>query len=149
MYVWRGIVRDRRVTCLPELVSRVSQIFLHYFKKLCEPLTRITSSETQGQIKGTRESLNGRKNVARRKVKNGEKSPWGQCLTRPVPNGRCRSGGGDHGPNRRWNLKKGRIYLKLNIINSVACLWISLKLHRCIATSLSRRFNFKVIYTIL
>ena len=24
----------------------------------------------------------------RRKVKNGEKSPWGQCLTRPVPNGR-------------------------------------------------------------
>ena len=27
---------------------------------------------------GTRESLNGRKNVARRKVKNGEKSPWGQ-----------------------------------------------------------------------
>ena len=25
-----------------------------------------------------------------RKVKNGEKSPWGQCLTRPVPNGsRC------------------------------------------------------------
>ena len=23
--------------------------------------------------------------MARRKVKNGEKSPWGQCLTRPVP----------------------------------------------------------------
>ena len=39
------------------------------------------SSETQGQIVGTRESLNGRKNMARRKVKNGEKSPWGQCLT--------------------------------------------------------------------
>ena len=31
-------------------------------------------------------------NMARRKVKNGEKSPWGQCLTRPVPNGRHRSG---------------------------------------------------------
>ena len=30
--------------------------------------------------------------MARRKVKNGEKSPWGQCLTRPVPNGRCRPG---------------------------------------------------------
>ena len=28
-----------------------------------------------------RESLNGRKNIARRKVKNEEKSPWGQCLT--------------------------------------------------------------------
>ena len=33
-----------------------------------------SSSETQGQIVGTRESLNGRKNVARRKVKSGEKS---------------------------------------------------------------------------
>ena len=35
-----------------------------------------------------RESLNGRENMARRKIKNGEKSPWGQCLTRQVPNGR-------------------------------------------------------------
>ena len=34
-----------------------------------------SSSETQGQIVGTRESPNGRKNMARRKVKNGEKSP--------------------------------------------------------------------------
>ena len=51
-----------------------------------------SSSETQGQIVGVRESLNGRKNMAQRKVKNGEKSPWGQCLTRPVPNGRRRSG---------------------------------------------------------
>ena len=33
-----------------------------------------TSSETQGQIVGARESLNGRKDAARRKVKNGEKS---------------------------------------------------------------------------
>ena len=30
--------------------------------------------------------------MERRKVKNGEKSPWGQCLTRPVPNGRRRFG---------------------------------------------------------
>ena len=30
--------------------------------------------------------------MARRKVKNGEKSLWGQCLTWPVPNGRRRSG---------------------------------------------------------
>ena len=30
--------------------------------------------------------------MERRKGKNSEKSPWGQCLTRPVPNGRCRSG---------------------------------------------------------
>ena len=27
-----------------------------------------------------------------KKSKNGEKSPWGQCLTRPVPNGRRQSG---------------------------------------------------------
>ena len=55
-------------------------------------LTYLTPSpETQGQIVGARESLNGRKNMARRKVKNSEKSPWGQCLTRPVPNGRRRS----------------------------------------------------------
>ena len=32
------------------------------------------SSETQGQIVGARESLNGRENIARRNVKNGEKS---------------------------------------------------------------------------
>ena len=29
--------------------------------------------------------------MGQRKVKNGEKSPWAQCLTRPVPNGRRRS----------------------------------------------------------
>ena len=29
--------------------------------------------------------------MAQRKVKNDEKSPWGQCLTRPVQNGRRRS----------------------------------------------------------
>ena len=44
----------------------------------------VSSSETQGQIVGARESLNGRENIARRKVKNGENSPWGQCLTRPA-----------------------------------------------------------------
>ena len=47
----------------------------------------ISSLETQGQIVGARESLNERKNMAQRKVKNGKKSPSGQCLTRPVPNG--------------------------------------------------------------
>ena len=53
---------------------------------------RIPSSETQGQIMEPRESLNGRENMARRKVKNGQKSRWGQCLTRPVPDGHRRSG---------------------------------------------------------
>ena len=54
-------------------------------------MTLYSSSETQGQILRARESLNERKNMARRKVKNGEKSPWEQCLTRPVPNSRRRS----------------------------------------------------------
>ena len=40
---------------------------------------------------GKGKSIYGWKNMARRKVKNGEKSPWGQCLTGPVPNGRCHS----------------------------------------------------------
>ena len=39
-----------------------------------------TSSETQGQIVGARESLNGRKNKVRRKEKNGEKSSSGRSL---------------------------------------------------------------------
>ena len=54
-----------------------------------------SSSETQGQIVwivGARESINGWEKMARRKVKNGEESAWGQSFTRPVPNGRSRSG---------------------------------------------------------
>ena len=71
--------------------------WFNWFDRLCIELFKFheeeeeASSETQGQIVGARESLNGRKNMARRKVKNGEKSPWGQCLTRPDPNGRRRS----------------------------------------------------------
>ena len=41
---------------------------------------RIPSSETQGQIMEPRESLNGRENMARRKVKNGQKSPGDNVL---------------------------------------------------------------------
>ena len=84
--------------------------------KKVHQLHRQSSSETQGQMVVARESLTGRKNIAcenvrfsslfaagdvlfsqarknmaRRQVKNGEKSPWGQRLTRPVPNGRRRS----------------------------------------------------------
>ena len=71
-------------------------LFLPRRRKRENPGTRLVqgdlSSETQGQIVGAWESLNGWKNMAWRKVKNGEKSPWEQCLTRPVPNGRRRSG---------------------------------------------------------
>ena len=37
---------------------------------------------------GEGKSKRAEKYMERSKVKNGEKSPWGQCLTRPVPNGR-------------------------------------------------------------
>ena len=60
-------------------------------QRCVEFISLMSSSETQGQIVGVRESLNKWENMARRKVKNSEKSPWGQCLTRPVPNGRHRS----------------------------------------------------------
>ena len=46
-------------------------------------------SEIQGQIVGAKREG---KKMARRKVENGEKSPWWQCFTGPVPNGRGRSG---------------------------------------------------------
>ena len=71
-----------------------SRIVFIYFSYLCNPNTSYfyPSSETRVQIVGARESLNGWKNMARRKVKNGEKSPWGHCLTRPLLNGHRRSG---------------------------------------------------------
>ena len=43
---------------------------------------------TGGEKKSKRE----RKKFGRRKVKNDEKSPWGQGLNGPVPNGRGSSG---------------------------------------------------------
>ena len=62
--------------------------------RVINKIGRPSSSETQGQINGARKSQNGWKNMARRKVQNGEKSPWGQCLTRPVPNSPRHSGFG-------------------------------------------------------
>ena len=61
--------------------------YLHTWKTLYLP-----SSNTQRQIVGARESLNEWENMAQRKLKNGEKSPWGQCLSRLVPNCCGRSG---------------------------------------------------------
>ena len=60
-------------------------------QRCVEFISLMSSSETQGQIVGVREILNEWENMAWRKLKNGEKSPWGPCLTRPVPNGRRRS----------------------------------------------------------
>ena len=48
---------------------------LRYFQTQ-EPVELQASLETQGQLVGVRESLNGQKNMAQRKVKNSEKSPW-------------------------------------------------------------------------
>ena len=81
--VKKSVKRGVRVFSV-SLQSR--SLFSASFQTFC-----LTSSETLGQIVGARESLNRRENMHKRKVKNGEKSPWGQCLTRPVPNGRRRS----------------------------------------------------------
>ena len=61
---------------------------------LLQPLATFRpSSGTQGQIVGGMESLYGwKRKTTRRKVRNRVKSPWGQCVTRPVVNGRGRSG---------------------------------------------------------
>ena len=69
---------------------------------MCLVITAITTLVSKVRILGDpgagadsgdeEKSKREEKYMARRKVKNGEKSPWGQCLTRPVPNGRCRSG---------------------------------------------------------
>ena len=90
----RGIIGSRGVTGLKNPIGDpciITILLCARIQLLDDVVGRVASSETQGQIEGARESLNGRKNMARRKVKNGEKSPWGQCLTRPVPNGRRRS----------------------------------------------------------
>ena len=58
---------------------------------MSECINLIILGDAGADILGARESINGRKNMARRKVKKDEKSPWGQCITRPVPNGRRRS----------------------------------------------------------
>ena len=53
-------------------------MLLCFFLKTLFPSShRVPSSETQGQIVGARESLNGRENMARRKVKTGGKEPLG------------------------------------------------------------------------
>ena len=41
---------------------------------------------------GEGKSKRAEKYIWNEEVKNGEKSPWGQCLTRNSPNGRRRSG---------------------------------------------------------
>ena len=51
-----------------------------------------TSSETQGQLVGAGKSRKRAKKFGRRKVKNEEKSPWGQCFNGPVPNSQASSG---------------------------------------------------------
>ena len=61
-------------TCqlLLTFLTKVTRWSCSTSKFLCSDWSK-SSSETQGQIVGARESLNGRENMARRKVKNGEK----------------------------------------------------------------------------
>ena len=81
---------DKTNVAYSRKIDTLESIVLFFPQKLVR-LFPWTSSETQGLIVGAR-SLNGRENMARRKIKNGETSPRGQCLTRPVPNGRRRPG---------------------------------------------------------
>ena len=53
--------------------------------------------------------------MERRKVKNGEKSPRGQCLTRPVPNGRRRSG--------FWLVPENLFFLHQSEAGTAATVW--------------------------
>ena len=85
--LWRRDFSNGAKLRRADLENGASHLDLYHTEGL--PKGNKSSSETQGQIVGARGSLNGRKNMARRKIKNGEKSPWRQCLTRPVPNG-CR-----------------------------------------------------------
>ena len=54
----------------------------------------VTSSETQGQIVGgkRKSKLMGKYFTKKSKERREEPLGWGQCLTRPVPNSRCRYG---------------------------------------------------------
>ena len=91
--LWLLVKKEWCFTATPNQ-SRAN-IYLFYFLSTLGKrfeMMHASSSETQGQIVGAWESLNGRENIAQRKIKNGEKSPWGQCLTRPVLIGHRRSG---------------------------------------------------------
>ena len=67
------------------VVNRASKITLG------TPLCKKAILGDPGADSGSEGKSKGAENMARRKVKNGEKSPWGQCLARLVPNGRRRS----------------------------------------------------------
>ena len=63
---------------LHRLISAVNlfrSLSFDLFFSLAFLLVANSSSETQGQIVGARQSLNKRKNMAQKKVKNGQKSP--------------------------------------------------------------------------
>ena len=59
------------------------QQHLFFYEK---PILGDPGADSGGERKSKRAE-----NMAQRKVKKGEKSPWEQCLTRPVPNRRRRS----------------------------------------------------------
>ena len=73
--------------CLAQTEHTSSNVMVTSFRETLFHIVSytLTSSETQGQIVGARESLNGRENMARRKVKNGQKSSSRRSLLFFVP----------------------------------------------------------------
>ena len=70
------------------LLPDVSNFFLDFLKQICKG----SILGDLGADSGARKSRNGRKKSGRRKVKGKDKSPWGKCFSRVVPNGQARSG---------------------------------------------------------
>ena len=69
------------------------KMFVYYDLRVWQNRKGLGILGDPGADSGDEEKSNrAEKYMARRKVKNSEKSPWGQCLTRPVPNGRRHSG---------------------------------------------------------
>ena len=71
--LWRRDFSNGAKLHRADLENGASHLDLYHTEGL--PKVNKSSSETQGQIVGARGILNGRENMARRKIKNGEKSP--------------------------------------------------------------------------
>ena len=91
---WPHFIKENVLTIL--FYFSLMNAHFNYFEQIVTFYKRkIILGDPGADCGGERKSkrvLNGWEKMARRKVKNGEESAWGQSFTRPVPNGRGRSG---------------------------------------------------------